>query len=255
MDFKNKVVIITGASSGIGATCAVKFAKASAKLVLVGRNVDNLSKTANSCRNFGLRPLIIVADMCKEDDIKKIVDETVKYFEKIDVLVNNAGITMMRDIEGGIEAYDRVMRTNVRGPFLLTDLAMPHLIKTKGNVVNISSILAHRPMAKMTAYCMSKAALDVFTKCAAAEFGPKGVRVNSVNPGPVRTDIFKAAGLDEETNEMLFSTIEKGIPLRKVVSSEDVAEVVLFLASDKACCVTGSCYEIDCGASIQQIKA
>ncbi|XP_063829293.1 3-oxoacyl-[acyl-carrier-protein] reductase FabG-like [Ostrinia nubilalis] len=252
MVFNNKVVIITGASSGIGAACAVLFAKASAKLVLVGRNFDNLTKTANMCKKFGLHPFVLVADVNIEDDLKKIVDETVQHFGRIDVLVNNAGFTILKEIKDGVDAFDSVMRTNLRAPYLLTSLALPYLIKTKGNVVNISSILAYRPLATMTAYCMSKAALDMFTKCAAIEFGPHGVRVNSVNPGPVKTQMFKFAGLNEETVEMFFSNMEQSAPLQKVAYGEDVAEVVLFLASDKASCVTGSCYQIDCGLSIKQ---
>ncbi|XP_028161421.1 uncharacterized protein LOC114353568 [Ostrinia furnacalis] len=254
MDFNNKVVVITGASSGIGAECALLFAKASAKLALVGRNVDNLMKVANSCKDFTSEPLVIAADLCVQDDVKQIVNKTLAHFGRLDVLVNNAGIMVLRSIEAGIDAFEEVVRTNLWGLFLLTDLAMPHLIQAKGNVVNISSMLSSMPVSMMTAYCMSKAAVDMFTKCAAVEFGPKGVRVNAVNPGPVKTALMKNAGLNEEANDLFYSTLESASPLGKVACGKDVAEVVLFLASDKASCVTGSCYQIDCGASIRELS-
>ncbi|XP_063830929.1 uncharacterized oxidoreductase TM_0325-like [Ostrinia nubilalis] len=220
--------------SGIGAECALLFAKASAKLALVGRNVGNLMKVANSCKDFTSEPLVIAADLCVQDDVEQIVNKTLAHFGRLDVLVNNAGIMVLRSIEAGIDAFEEVVRTNLWGPFRLTDLAMPHLIQAKGNVVNISSMLSSMPVSMMTAYCMSKAAVDMFTKCAAVEFGPKGVRVNAVNPGPVKTALMKNAGLNEEADDLFYSTLESASPLGKVACGKDVAEVVLFLAKGEA---------------------
>ncbi|KAJ2945653.1 hypothetical protein O0L34_g485 [Tuta absoluta] len=244
MDFANKVVVITGASSGIGAALAVKFAKLHAKLSLIGRNIDNLQKVADKCEIVnGFKPLCVIADISKDEDVNVIVDETVKHYGRIDVLINNAGISKLTNMETEISDYDTIMATNVRGTYLLSKLAIPHLIEAAGNVVNISSILSTKPVPYLTPYCMSKAALDMFTKCLAS----KGVRVNSVNPGPVKTEIFKRAGMNEVETELLFKSLEASAPLKKITSVDDVAELVAYIASEKGSCLTGVCYIIDCG--------
>lgn len=128
--------------------------------------------------------LSIQADMNNEDDVKRIIDETIKKFNKIDVLLNSAGIIETGTIENtSIEQYDRVMNTNMRSIYQITMLAVPYLIQTEGNVINISSVNGIRSFAGVLAYNISKAALDQFTKCTALELAPKKVRVNSVNPG------------------------------------------------------------------------
>lgn len=167
MSFADKVVIITGASSGIGAGTAVHFSKLGAKVTITGRNEENLRKTASKCEG---EVLSIIAEMTNEADRLKIIDETISRFGKIDVLVNNAGIGLDGTIlTTTLEKFDNVMNTNVRSVFHLTQLATPHLIATKGNVVNISSVTAVRAFTNFLVYCMSKAAIDQFTKCVALE--------------------------------------------------------------------------------------
>ncbi|XP_039756611.1 glucose 1-dehydrogenase-like [Pararge aegeria] len=248
MDFTGKVVLITGASAGIGASCALHFAKLSADLALVGRNVKNLNKIAEQCtKASGKEPLIIIADISVEENIARIIKETIDKYERLDVLVNNAGIVIMATFMDDIKNFDRLVATNIRGPYLLTQQAIPHLIESKGNVVNVSSIVSTVPIPAMMPYCMTKAALDMFTKCVALEVAPKGVRVNSVNPGPVNTELFKRAGFDEERNKGIFAMMAATMPLKKYAHGEDVAKLVAFLASDSASCITGSRYEVDCG--------
>ncbi|KOB68555.1 Short-chain dehydrogenase [Operophtera brumata] len=251
MSFTDKVVLITGASSGIGAACAVRFAKSSALLSLIGRNVDNLRDIARQCEECsGLKPIIITADITSDEDVERLVNQTMNHYGRVDVLINNAGTSSIAESHAKITAYDNVMSTNVRGTYLLTNEAIPHLIKSSGNIVNISSILSTKPLPILTAYCMSKAAIDMFTKCAALELGAHGVRVNAVNPGPVKTQLFRRSGMSDIDTDRMFTSIELNSPLRKVTKSEDVAELVLFLASDKANCITGSCYVIDCGVNL-----
>lgn len=246
--FHDKVVLITGASSGIGAACAVAFAKSSASLALVGRNSDNLNKVAKQCEKLNqLQPLTIVADITSETDLERIAEETVSKYGKIDVLINNAGVNSISPTITPAEAFDTVMATNLRGTYLLTSKITPYLAKTKGNIVNISSILSNKPLPMMTPYCMSKAALDMFTKCTALQLSPKGVRVNAVNPGPVKTELFRRGGMSDVDCERMFLGIEMNSPLKKITKGEDVAELVTFLASDRASCINGSCYVIDCG--------
>ncbi|CAH0589016.1 unnamed protein product [Chrysodeixis includens] len=246
--FHDKVVLITGASSGIGAACALTFAKSSASLALVGRNADNLNKIAKQCEKLNqLQPLVIVADITLEADLERIAEETISKYGKIDVLINNAGVNSISPTISPAEAFDLVMTTNLRGTFLLTSKITPYLAKTKGNIVNLSSILSSKPLPMMTPYCMSKAALDMFTKCTALQLSSKGVRVNAVNPGPVKTELFRRGGMSDADCERMFLGVEMNSPLKKITKGEDVAELVTFLASDRASCINGSCYVIDCG--------
>ncbi|GBP71747.1 3-oxoacyl-[acyl-carrier-protein] reductase FabG [Eumeta japonica] len=246
MDFNNKVVIVTGASSGIGAATAEAFAKLSASVVLVGRNAEKLRAVAQKCENAkGKKPLVIKADMSVDFDVKKVVFETVDKFSKIDVLVNNAGFTANGGIRDGIEIYDKVMSTNVRGVYLLTSLAVPHLVKTRGNIVNVSSIVAKKTVKSFNwlAYSMSKAALDHFTRCVALELASEGVRVNAVNPGAVRTPFYEVISVPET----MLKKFDAVMPLGKIAESEEIADMIVYLASDKARSITGVTNVIDNG--------
>ncbi|XP_045459456.1 3-oxoacyl-[acyl-carrier-protein] reductase FabG-like [Melitaea cinxia] len=247
MSFKNKVVIVTGASSGIGAAAAKLFSDEGARVVMVGRNEKKLSAVAARCAS----PLVIRADVSKDDDAKRIIDETVKKFGQIDVLVNNAGLTIN---SGGLLAsdmmstYDTIMNINLRAVVHLTSLAAPHLIKTKGNIVNVSSIAGSTsPMNPGAAsYHVSKAGMNHFTVCAAAELGVHGVRVNTVSPGPVRTDFFENAKLPIGVDIFAPMTL-----LNRVSEPEEMADLILYLASDKARGITGSNYLSDNGMAIK----
>ncbi|XP_047029792.1 uncharacterized oxidoreductase TM_0325-like [Helicoverpa zea] len=246
MSFLNKVVIVTGSSSGIGAAIAIKFAEEGAKVAIVGRNQEKLNNVAKKCG----KPLMLVADVTKEEDAKRIVDETVKVFGKLDVLVNNAGIGGGSSItaDNAMEIFDKVMNTNLRAPVYLTHLAAPHLVKTKGNIVNISSVAALKIlMPEVFAYSASKAALDHFSRAVALELASSGVRVNTVNPGPVKTDIIENMGLSETDQAATFKHMEDMTALKRISDSEEIGDLVLFLASDKAKAITGSSYVSDNG--------
>lgn len=249
MDFSGKVVIITGASGGIGAACALDFAKSNAKLTLVGRNEEKLKKVAEQCKKAsGQEPLAVIADISKAEDDARIVKETLGKYGSVDVLVNNAGMLIMADVLADVANYDRIAATNVRGTYMLTLEAIPFLMKSKGNIVNVSSVVSTVPVPTMMPYCMTKAALDMFTKCLALHLAPSGVRVNSVNPGPVETNLFITAGVPEECNKDLYASMGSKLPLRKVAKSEDVSKSVLFLANDSSSsCITGSFHVVDCG--------
>lgn len=178
MEFENKVVLITGASSGIGAGAAELFATKGAWLVLIGRNASNLNQVALRCPPTGgaPQPLQIVADVTIEDDCRRIIDTTIDKYNRLDVLVNNAGIIERGSIENTTLAqYDNVMNTNVRSIFYLTHLATPHLIASKGNVVVVSSVNGMRSFPGVLVYNMSKSAIDQFTRCVALELAPKGI--------------------------------------------------------------------------------
>lgn len=180
MHFEGKVVIVTGASSGIGAQISKNLLKLGAKVVLVGRNLGNLKKVGENSDKI----LLVQTDVTVQDNANKIIDDTIKRFGKLDVLLNNAGIIENGTIENtSLDQYDRVMNTNLRSIYHLTMLAVPHLIKTEGNIVNISSVCGIRSFPGVLAYNVSKAAVDQFTRCVALELASKKVRVNSVAPG------------------------------------------------------------------------
>ncbi|GBP71746.1 3-oxoacyl-[acyl-carrier-protein] reductase FabG [Eumeta japonica] len=253
MEFHNKVVLITGASSGIGAAAAELFAKQSAKLVLVGRNLENLRRVAEKCESErSIKPLVVQADLNIDSDVEKIIAKTIEQLSAIDVLVNNAGFGVRGSIYDGVEPFDRVMATNVRAVYLLTSLAVPHLVKAKGVIINVSSVAAFKPIkdADYMPYCMSKAALDQFTKCLALEMGPKGVRVNSVNPGGTKTPFAVHAGFSEVEAEQLYKARDNIYPLRKMAESQEVADLILYLASQRARSITGGIYVIDNGETL-----
>ncbi|XP_063388558.1 uncharacterized oxidoreductase TM_0325-like [Cydia fagiglandana] len=249
MSFANKVVIVTGASSGIGAATALMFAKEGADVALVARTEAKLAAVAKSIEALGKKPLVIVTDLSKEADTATVIPKTIKHFGKLDVLVNNAGMVSEGSLLDGkvLQAYDEVMRTNVRAVIQLTSLAAPHLAKTGGNVVNISSGASLRPSSKPTflPYFVSKAALDHVTRCAAMELASSGVRVNTVNPGPVDNDFNINNGLGDP--KVIRQALIKATLQGYLATNEEIGGVILFLASEKARSVTGSNYVIDNG--------
>lgn len=248
MNFAGKVVLITGASSGIGAATAVKLAKYGACLALNGRNVDNLKKVAGDCKAVGAAPAVVVGDISKEADTERIWRETLQKYGKLDVLVNNAGIIESGTIENtSLEQYDRVMNTNLRAIYHLTMLATPELIKTKGNIVNVSSVNGIRSFPGVLAYNISKMGVDQFTRCVALELAAKGVRANCVNPGVTVTNLHKRGGMDEVAYQKFLEHSKSTHALGRPGTTDEVANAIAFLASDLASFTTGVSLAVDGG--------
>ncbi|GJQ66403.1 hypothetical protein Trydic_g4420 [Trypoxylus dichotomus] len=239
--FSGKVVLITGASSGIGAATAISFASKGALLALTGRNKANLEIVARKCEEkSNVRPLTVIGDVTNDNDIRNILNTTIKTYGKLDILINNAGILAVGSIEDTtIEQYDEMFATNVRPVYLLTHLAIPYLTETKGNIVNVSSLAGLRSFPNVLAYCMSKAALDQFTKCVSLSLAPKHVRVNSVNPGVIMTDIHVRSGIPENEYQAYIKSHADMNPLGRVGQPEEVANAIIFLASEEASFTTG----------------
>lgn len=249
MSFKDKVVLITGASSGIGAATSIHFSTLNAKLVLVGRNVENLNKVAEQCTQS--ENLVVKADVTKEDDVKAVVDAAIQRFGRLDVLINNAGIIETGGIEEtNLDQYDRLFNTNVRSVYQLTNLATPYLIQSKGNIVNVSSVTGMRASAGLLSYCMSKSAVDQFTRCVALDLAPKQVRVNSVNPGVIVTELHKRGGMGEEQYEQFLERCKQTHALGRPGKAEEVAKVIAFVASDDASFITGAVIPVDGGRHV-----
>jgi NAD(P)-dependent dehydrogenase (short-subunit alcohol dehydrogenase family) len=242
MDFEGKVAIVTGATSGIGMATTRKFVDQGGKVAAVGRKKDVLSKIA------GANIKTYAADLLNEKETASLVHGILGDFGGVDVLVNAAGIIANGTIENTTLAdYDVMMNINVRSVFYLTQLALPSIIERKGNIVNVSSVTGLRAFPNVLAYCVSKAAVDQLTRCAALELAPKGVRVNAVNPGVVRTNLHLNSGIGEDAYATFVERSKTTHPLGRIGEADEIADLILFLASSKAGWITGVTYSIDGG--------
>lgn len=247
MDFENKIVLITGAASGIGEETSITFAKNGASVVLVDINENGLNKVSDKIKNSGYAtPLTIVADVTT--DAAKIITKTIEHCQRLDVLVNNAGIVRKNFASTiDLDVFDRIFAVNVRAVIELTKLSIPYLERTKGNIVIVSSIVGLQPEVDIMAYCMSKAAINMYMKCASLEMGPRGVRVNSVNPGLVDTPIFQAMGIDKETAKTILENAKEDYPVGRVGQASDIANAIIFLANEKSSFINGTALVVDGG--------
>uniref|UniRef100_A0AAZ3RM24 Uncharacterized protein n=1 Tax=Oncorhynchus tshawytscha TaxID=74940 RepID=A0AAZ3RM24_ONCTS len=238
---KDKVTLITGASSGIGAGTSIMFAKLGALLALNGRDVENLTNIAKQCTDLGAaEPLLVPGDLTNEDTVKKTVELTIAHFGRLDVLINSAGILAMGSIEtGDLAQYDKVMNVNVRSVYHLTQLCVPHLIRTKGSIVNVSSVNGQRSWVKIKEILIRLIFLP--------ELASKQVRVNSVCPGVIITDVHRRAGLDEEQYAQFLEKCKQTHALGRPGEVEEVAHAIAFLASDAATFITGVNLPVDGG--------
>lgn len=249
--FTGKVVVVTGATSGIGHACALAFANEGAKIVCVGRKEEALAEAVREMQNSGAEALAIRADLSDEGEADRVVEEATNTFGGIDVLVNAAGFLSTGTIENtSLEAWDEMMNVNVRAVFRLMQQALPSLIDRRGNIVNVSSVTGLRSFPGVLAYCVSKAAVDQLTRCAALELAAKGVRVNAVNPGVVVTEIHKRGGMNAEAYAAFLEHSKGTHPLGRTGRPEEIAALVLFLASEEASWITGATYSIDGGRAL-----
>lgn len=247
MDFSEKVTIITGAASGIGKDAAIEFAKLGANLVLVDLNRDQLKTVVDQINASGSpAPLSIAADVT--EDAETIIKQTVQHFGQINILVNCAGISQTDTASTiDLDKFDRIFSINCRSIVELTKHAIPFLEKTKGNVVNVSSFCGLKGNMKLTSYSMSKAAVDMYTKCASLELAPKGIRVNAINPGTIRTPIFQSLGIDEKEMEATLKETAKRYPIGRVGDVSDTTNAILFLANDESSFINGISLSVDGG--------
>jgi NAD(P)-dependent dehydrogenase (short-subunit alcohol dehydrogenase family) len=247
-ELAGKVAIITGATSGIGRATALRFAEAGARVGLVGRSGQQLNRVAKEIGERGGEALSIRADVTDEAAARRVVSRIIKEFSALDVLVNAAGHISNGTIENTtLDEWDAMMNVNLRAVFNLMREAVPHLAKRRGNIVNVSSVTGLRAFPGVLAYCVSKAGLDQLTRCAALELAAKGVRVNAVNPGVVITEIHKRGGMSEEDYSAFLEHSRSTHPIGRVGEPQEVAELILYLASERAAWITGATYSIDGG--------
>jgi len=191
---------------------------------------------------------MVLVELCCDAEVTKIVDSTIEKFGRLDVLVNCAGISERGTTETtSLDQYDSIMNVNVRAIYHLTMLCVPHLIETRGNIVNVSSLCGTRPLPKLLAYSMSKSAVNMMTNSIALELAPKGVRVNSVNPGVVPANLQQRGGLTGDAYDKTMEHFKEVHPLGRLGKPEEVAQAIAFLASSNASFITGEQLHVDGG--------
>lgn len=250
-EFAGKAVIVTGATSGIGQATALRFAQSGASVAAVGRNSAALESVAEKIKAAGGSALTIAADLTMTEEASRIVKVTSDAYGGVDVLVNAAGHISTGTIEStSLGAWDAMLDINLRAVFQLMQAALPSLLASHGNIVNVSSVTGLRSFPGVLAYCVSKAALDQLTRCSALELAAKGVRVNAVNPGVVVTEIHKRGGMDQQQYAAFLEHSKTTHPLGRVGDANEIAELIYFLASERASWITGATYSIDGGRAL-----
>lgn len=240
------VVLITGALTGIGRATAIAFARDGARLVVSGRREAEGRDLAGELQKIGAEAEFVKADVRREDDVRNLVDKAVARFGSLDVAVNNAGTEGRPGplVEQSAETYAEIFDTNVLGVVLsLKHEFRVMLAQKRGSIINVSSIVGHRGFAGVSLYTASKHAVEGLTKSAALEAAPYGVRVNAVAPGPIETPMLNRFVGSEDNKSAFLQTI----PLRRAGRAEEVAQTIVFLASERAPYVTGQSVIIDGG--------
>jgi NAD(P)-dependent dehydrogenase (short-subunit alcohol dehydrogenase family) len=258
-DLDAKAAIVTGGGSGIGAAIAQRLVKRGARVCLVGRRPEPLDEViaalpeGSACR--------CAADVSLEGDVRRVVETALEFGHgRLDIVVNNAAVSPAGSLETmDLADWERTLAANVTGPMLLTREAIPHLrAKRAGAVVNVASVGAFRPVPAEPAYCASKAALVMLTQQAALDYGPDGIRFNVVCPGRIRTpmgdaDMERIVGAGGDLDDA-YRTVSRHSPLRRVGLPDEIADAVVFLASDDSSFITGAVLVADGGATLVNVS-
>jgi NAD(P)-dependent dehydrogenase (short-subunit alcohol dehydrogenase family) len=249
MQLTGKVAVVTGASKGIGWAIGEALAMAGARVVLSSRKQEAVEESAKRLRDRGLEAVGIACNVGNPSEWQPLIEGTVAHYGALDILVNNAATN---PVFGGIEftdggAFDKIMAVNVKGPFELSKLALPHMrARGGGSIVNIASVGGISPEPQLGIYSVSKAALISLTKTMAKEWGVEGIRANVVCPGLIRTKFSEALW----ANEPLLRHVLEGQPIERIGTPEEVAALVRFLVSPESSYCTGGVYTVDGGYTI-----
>lgn len=257
----DRVVLITGAGKGIGKSAAHLFAREGARVVLAARSGSEIESVAEEIKAAGGEALAVVTDISRAGDVTSLIDETVDAFGQLDTLINNAAIagregrTQVDLVDMALEDWDAVFDVNVRGTMMMCQAGIPHLTKVGegASIINVSSAIARSGMAGRSHYAASKAALLGFTRALAHELGPAGVRVNCLLPGVTATELVtkltqrlaQAEGVQQGEIAARFAA---GSPMKRMATSQEVAQLMVFLASPAASAMTGQCLDPNVGS-------
>jgi NAD(P)-dependent dehydrogenase (short-subunit alcohol dehydrogenase family) len=262
-DLEGRVAVVTGAGRGIGKGIALTLAEAGADVVVAARTREQLEATASEIRKVGRKSLAVLTDITKQADVESLVEHTIREFGKIDILVNNAGIVILKPIayipgmrlEGwqvadswdtplSVEEWHRVLDTDLTSAFLFAKAVGPHMLGRKsGKIINISSNSAELSPPYFSSYCVSKAALSMFTRCLASEWGPYNINVNAIGPGSVLTELSAPVLNDPDRNEAIL----RAVPMGRTSNPREIGLLAVYLASDASSYVTGQTFYIDGG--------
>ena len=248
MDLKGKVAIITGARRGMGRSHALALAKAGAKVVVADISLEDCQKMVKEIEKNKGEALAVKCDVAKKEEVDEIVKKAVEKFGKVDILVNNAGICQFKPfLDLTEEEWDRTLNINLKGYFLCAQAAAKEMVKQKsGVIINIASVAMGQVgvgIPNIVHYCASKGGVVGMTEALAVELAPYNIRVNAISPGMIETPMIDPIKKDPKVAEAMLDRV----PMKRVGKSEEVSNLVLFLASDKSSYMTGSTVVIDGG--------
>ena len=246
MKLNNKVALITGASKGIGKGIAIRFAHEGAAVILASRSMDLLSAIAAEINNEGGQALALKVDVRNSESVQRVVDKAVEKFDRLDIMVNNAGISMVHPSEDlAPQDWTRALETDLFGVFYGCQSAARQMMKQGGGcIINITSIYGLVAAPMRAAYCASKAAGNMLTKLLASEWAVKKIRVNAIAPGYIRTELVQGV-IDQ--GFLPVDAIEKRTPQGRIGEVDDVLGAAVFLASEEAAYITGAILTVDGG--------
>ncbi len=258
MRLQGKVALITGGGTGIGGAVAEAFVGEGARVCIVGRRREELEKAAQRFSNSQLT--VCAADVSKLEDVRRMVETTVAFGGKLDIVVNNAAMGVPGNVvDTGVDVWQKVLDTNLTGPFLVLKYAIPHMIRAGGgSIINVASVGAIRGLPFATAYCSTKAGLLGLSRQVAIDYGPQKIRSNVVLPGAFRSEMFDrrlvetadAAGISVEER---LTTMAAPSPLKRIAFPLEIAGLFVYLASDESAYTTAS--EFTCDAGVHALDA